>query len=75
MLFPGSLLEVFSYLYRPFTLQILVEEVTSPHLMDEMQAPLAINTELKSVTNSELLNLAILFQKRHYFGFFQQYLF
>ena len=37
MLFPGSLLEVFSYLYRPFTLQILVEEVTSPHLMDEME--------------------------------------
>ena len=27
----------FFYLYRPFTLQILVEEVTSPHLMDEME--------------------------------------
>ena len=39
------------------------------------QDPLAIKTDLKSVTSSELLNLAILFQKSHYFGIFQQYLF
>ena len=35
------------------------------------QDPLAINTDLKSVTNSELLNLAILFQKSHHFGTFK----
>ena len=35
------------------------------------QDTLAINTDLKSVTNSELLNLAISFQKSHYFGIFQ----
>ena len=39
------------------------------------QDPLAINTDLKSVTSSELLDLAILMQKSHYFGIFQQYLF
>ena len=31
----------------------------------EGQDPLAIKTDLKSVTSSELLNLAILFQKSH----------
>ena len=41
------------------------------HLFGDLwQDPLAIDTDLKSVTNSELLNLAVLSQKSHYFSIF-----
>ena len=44
----------------------------SIHFLVWGQDPLAINTELKSVTNSELLNLAISFQKMSLFWHFSK---
>ena len=41
-------------------------------LLKYPQDPLANNTDLKSVTNSELLNLAVLSHKSNYFSIFRK---
>ena len=59
--------------------EIVPTRVSKTDIQDICRYPsqdsLAINADLKSVTKSALLNLALLFQKSHYCGIFHQNLF